>query len=177
VIRKALGESAIVAAGDELHLQPEVVTTDVREFEDALAREDLECALALYRGPFLDGFFVDGAPQFEHWAEQERVRLTSLCQRAQEAVAQRRQAAGDLPGALDALRRLTSTDPYNARFVLWLMQALAATGDRAGALRHAKTHAALLRTEFGAEPDPDVAALAVRLREQPVSLAAQPTSG
>jgi TolB-like protein/DNA-binding SARP family transcriptional activator/Tfp pilus assembly protein PilF len=164
VIRKALGESAIVAAGDELHLQPEVVSTDVHAFEAALAQEDLERALTLYRGPFLDGFFLEGAPEFERWAEQERVRLATCYQRVLEALAQQRQTAGDLTGAVDALRRLTSTDPYNARFALRLMQALAAARDRAAALQHARVHAALLREEFQADPEPEIEAYAARLR-------------
>ena len=32
-------------------------------------------ALELYRGPFLPGFFVADAPEFERWMEEERARL------------------------------------------------------------------------------------------------------
>jgi TolB-like protein/DNA-binding SARP family transcriptional activator/Tfp pilus assembly protein PilF len=167
VIRKALGERAITAVGDELHLQPEVVTTDVREFQDALAENDLERALMIYRGPFLDGFFVDGAPEFERWVEQERTSLTVHHRRTLEEVAQQRQASGDLVGAVEALRRLTHCDPYNSRFALRLMQALAAAGDRAAALQHARVHATLLRDEFQAEPEPEIEAYAELLRVEP----------
>jgi serine/threonine-protein kinase len=58
-------------------------------------------------------------------------------------------------------------DPYNARYAIGLMQALDATGDRAGALQHAATHTAALGNDLGAAPDPGVAALAERLRVNP----------
>ena len=33
-------------------------------------------AAALYDGPFLDGFYLTGAPEFERWVEAERATLT-----------------------------------------------------------------------------------------------------
>jgi serine/threonine-protein kinase len=50
------------------------------------------------------------------------------------------------------------------------MQALAAAGDRAGALQLASAHAALLRSELGAQPDPQIEKLAKELREAPREL-------
>jgi hypothetical protein len=35
-------------------------------------------ATALYRGDFLDGFYLDGSPAFEQWALLERERLRNL---------------------------------------------------------------------------------------------------
>ena len=64
-IRKALGRESVTSAGDDLRLDPEVVWTDVVEFEAALARGDLAEAVELYAGPLLDGFHVHDAPVFE----------------------------------------------------------------------------------------------------------------
>ena len=50
-----------------------------------------------------------------------------------------------------------------------MMAALNASGDRAEALKHASTHAAILRAELDANPDPDVEALAEKLRREPVT--------
>src|SRR3989449_3685365 len=36
---------------------------------------DLAGAVALYGGPFLDGFYLRGSDEFERWAETERGRL------------------------------------------------------------------------------------------------------
>src|SRR5215207_11070648 len=58
VLRRALRDEAIVAAGDELRLNCDVVKTDLDEFEEASRRGDHARAVQLYRGDFLDGFFV-----------------------------------------------------------------------------------------------------------------------
>jgi len=63
----------VVAPGsDPLRLDPAVLSTDIAEFTSRLAAGDLAGAAAIYRGPFLDGFFLSGAPEFERWAERER---------------------------------------------------------------------------------------------------------
>ena len=86
-LRKALGDDAILSAGDELRLNPDVVSTDTASFDAAMARGDHEAAVALYRGPLLDGFFLDDAPEFERWTDRERARLADGYARALEALA------------------------------------------------------------------------------------------
>ena len=55
-----------------LRLNPDRVWSDVREFETARQAGDLERAVELYGGPFLDGFFLTDAQEFERWVENER---------------------------------------------------------------------------------------------------------
>ena len=74
---------------------------------------------------------------------------------------------GDAASAERWSRRLATMDPLNGRYALRLMESLAALGDRAGALRHARVHQALIAEELGSQPDPAVVALAERLREAP----------
>jgi adenylate cyclase len=167
VIRKAIGEDAVLSAGDDLRLNLQVVGTDVGEFESALARGDLERAVKLYAGAFLDGIYLDGNIEFERWVEGERTRLARSYEKALEGLASQCEAAGDLAGAVEAWRRRVQADPYNSRIVLSLMRALESTGDRAGALQHARVHEILLQEEFGAEPDLEIAAYAERLRREP----------
>jgi DNA-binding SARP family transcriptional activator len=167
-LREALGDDALVAAADEIRLDAAHVRCDLWEFEDALARGDLASAIEGYAGPFLDGFFLDGSAEFERWADGERQRLAALHGQALGALAARRSECGDWTGAVELLRRLAIADPYDARVAIRLMEALSASGDRVGALRHADAHAALLRADFGAEPDPGVVALADRLRRGPM---------
>ncbi|TFH62120.1 MAG: hypothetical protein E4G90_09430, partial [Gemmatimonadales bacterium] len=75
LIRKSLGEDAVLSAGDMLRLNAAVVQSDVGAFLDALDSKDRETAVELYKGPFLDGFNASGAPEFERWVESERQRL------------------------------------------------------------------------------------------------------
>ena len=166
-LRKALGEAALVSAGDELRLGLDVVWVDVIEFEAALEVGRLEPAVELYAGAFLDGFFLPDNVEFESWAAHERERLVRAYVGALERLAERAEAVGDSRGAARWWHRLCAEEPDHSRAVLGLMAALAATGDRAGALRHAAKHAEHLKSEYGAMPDPTVTALASRLQGEP----------
>ncbi|HYC51863.1 MAG TPA: hypothetical protein VEB19_12195, partial [Gemmatimonadaceae bacterium] len=77
VIRTTLGESALSSAGEDLVLDSTAVRSDVGDFENAMARGDHATAASLYRGPFLDGFFLSDAPDFEQWVSRERDRLAA----------------------------------------------------------------------------------------------------
>jgi DNA-binding SARP family transcriptional activator/TolB-like protein len=174
VLRKELGPDAFVSAGDEVGLNDEVVGSDVQEFEAAIAAGELERAAALYRGPFLDGFFVAGAAEFERWAESERARLAAQHARAVECLADAEEAAGRPQQAAEWWRRLVALDAYNSRVGMRLMLALDAAGERAAALWFADTHSALLRDELGVEPDDDFDELVARMKRQPVRVPVPP---
>src|SRR5439155_11393471 len=60
-------------------------------------------------------------------------------------------------------------EPLSAPVAVELMSALAAGGDRAGAIRHAAVYETLLRSELDTPPDRAVAALAHRLRGELVA--------
>ena len=51
VVRKALGDDALLACGDDLRLNPERVCTDLAAFEEALDAGDVERAIGEYAGP------------------------------------------------------------------------------------------------------------------------------
>ena len=121
---------------------------------------------AVYHGPFLSGFHLSDADEFEPWAEGERSRLARRYGQALELVAERKMRDGGPLQAVEWWARLAGEDPYNSRIALRYMQALEAAGDRAGALRHASAHSELLRIELGAVPEDEVVALAERLRLQ-----------
>jgi TolB-like protein/DNA-binding SARP family transcriptional activator len=167
VLRKELGENAILSETDHLRLNAAIVDADVAQFETALQREEYERAVALYTAPFLDGFFLPDAPEFEHWIERERVRLAHARATALEALAEAAEARQDLQGAVDWWRRRVEQDPYDSRVALRLMRALASRGNPAGALQHAATHQRLVREEYDTNPSPDVVAFAERLRSEP----------
>jgi DNA-binding SARP family transcriptional activator/TolB-like protein len=166
-LRQALGEDVIVSCGDDLRLNPARLHTEVEDFEAALETGDWVRAVAVYAGPFGDGFHVTDAGEFEYWLEVQRERYAGRYREALERLAEEQAAGGDLLGAAGTWRKLAAEDPFNTRVALRLMRALDAVGDRAAALRHAEVHAGLLREELDATPDPEVEALAAQLREAP----------
>ena len=165
VIRKSLGENAVLAVGDDLRLNPDVVTSDLEGFQRALEGGDREKAVSIYEGPFLDGFFVADAHEFGRWVDGHRERLASLYSTTLERLASDREREGNLRDAVKWWRKLTTHDPFNGRVAVQLMDALEAAGDRAAALAHARVHSNLLRQEFGAPPEPNVAAAERRIRD------------
>jgi len=170
-VRQELGDEAVLVGVDDLRLNATVVASDIADFEDALAAGRHEEAVAAYCGAFLDGFFVSDAPEFERWVEVERQRLAQAYGTALATLAEAAAHGGEPGRAAEWWRKRAALEPLNSLVAARLMTALAQAGDRAGAIQHASVHASLLRHEMDVGPDPDVVALADRLRAE---LAAQP---
>ena len=154
------------AGSDPLRLDPAVVGTDVGEFTSRLAEGDLGAAVALYGGPFLDGFFLTGAPEFERWAERERARLAGEHARALRALAKQAVGQGQDTAEIDIRRKLAAADPLDEQAAADLIRALAAAGDWTGAARAARDYGARFRAELPGEPTVDLVALVERLRRE-----------
>ena len=163
-LKRDTGEEDLVTGYERLVLNLEVVTADVIEFEDALSRQDAALAANLYAGPFLDGVFLDSAPEFEHWLDDVRLRLGQAAERAIERLAADAQKDQDYSAAADWWRRLRQIDPLKTRAIVGLMAALAESGDRAGALRQAESYIRRVREELDGEPSAAVAEYAEALR-------------
>jgi DNA-binding SARP family transcriptional activator len=163
-----------IVAGTELRLDP-AIGSDVGELQDALAAGDHEAAARLYSGVFLEGFYIPGAPEFERWVEDERARLRDAVTRAAEQAAVQADRKGDYAAAVRVWTRLTELDPLSARYAAGRMRVLAAAGDRASALDHARRHEALVRRELDADVDPAIRQLVLALKAERPS--APPVAG
>ena len=151
-LRQALGGGAVRSEGDRLVLDAHRIRSDVVEFEARLDQEGPERAVRIYGGPFLDGFHLRGCSRaFEEWVDEQRSRLSSRYCGALESLATD-------PGLADVMervrrwKRLTEVDPFQTRYAVGLVYALAEAGDPAGALRQATRHADLLDRELGLVP-------------------------
>lgn len=148
---------------DPLQLDGAVITSDLAAFEAALSHGDLAGAVALYRGPFLDGFHLDSA-EFEEWASGERARIAARHRDALFRLAADAEARRDHDAAIEWWRQVATLDPLSGRGALGLMRAMASAGDAAGALRHARVHEMLVKAELGAHVDAEVLAFVARLQ-------------
>jgi DNA-binding SARP family transcriptional activator/TolB-like protein len=165
MLRRDLGSEEAIVGIRDLRLGTDVLTSDVAEFEHALAARDYSRAASVYAGPFLDGFYLPGAGEFERWVEEERRGLEHESDTAFEQCAKVAEARGDHATAVTWWRRMAGRDPINARIAMCLMRAMAAAGDRNGAIRHAAIHQALVGEELGLPADADVVRLAEEIRE------------
>lgn len=178
-LRRELGTSPIDGVS-ELSLLRDVMSADLLDFRAAVASGDHTTAAALYGGPFLDGFFVPGAGEFDRWAEDERVRTMRQAVASIEKLAAAAEAAHDREALVRWTRRLVELDPLSARRALAHMRALEAEGDRDAAIAYGRRYEVLARTD-GDDVDPAVEAEVERLRALPTVIppatsAAQRTS-
>jgi DNA-binding SARP family transcriptional activator len=161
--RRQVGGEGLFLGRKTLRLNPELIQSDVADFDQSIATGALEPAVSLYRGPFLDGFFLKDAPEFERWAEEQRARFARRVTGALRQLAER-DGATDARRAAEWWRRAVEIDPYDSLAALALVRALAAAGDRAGALVAAHRHEDLLKRELGVSPDPAFTDAVARLR-------------
>lgn len=175
-LRAALGETALLSLGDDLQLNGDVVQADVIEFELATRQRDYARAVTIYHGraPFLDGFFLPDAPEFERWVDSVRKRLADTYAAALESLAADAEGRSDFAKAAEWWRSRAAQDPYDSRVAVRLMQALEASGNRAGALQHAALHQRMVHEELGMKSVPEVSALVERLRATPAPAARPP---
>jgi predicted ATPase/DNA-binding SARP family transcriptional activator len=133
---------------------------DVLAFDAALARGEtasLRDAVALYRGPLLEGCMED-------WVLPERQAREEAYLGALEQLGAAALARGDALEAIVLLRRAAAADPLRESAQRLLMQALAVSGDTPAATLVYRELRLRLHRELNAEPDPDTTALFHELR-------------
>ena len=171
-LRKQVGPYFTIER-DSVTANPEAgIRLDVAGLEEALRGGQVETAAALYRGEFLQGFYVRGAPGFEEWASQERERLRLALVDALGGQVERDLAGGAFRAGIEHARRLLALDPLSESAHEQMMLLLAAGGQRSAALVQYETCRAVLAEELGAEPSPQLQATYEQLLkgEQPVGI-------
>jgi len=163
-LRKDLGIEGVIGGAKDLRLDPALVSVDVLEFSSAVSRGDDARAASLYGGPFLDGFHLGGADEFSRWVDVERGALAHDYMRSVESLARTALLRGNAADAVTWWRKITALEPLNARLTMGLMEALFASGDRAGAIKQSHVYQLLVEQELDLPPDKEVMALADRLR-------------
>src|SRR5262249_20088087 len=134
------------------------VEVDVLAYDAALARggrDDLEEAISLYRGPLLQDCV-------EEWVLPEREARAQAYLQALEMLAH--QAGTDPGGAIRYLRLAVAADPLRESTDQKLMEALAAGGDYAAAVKVYRDLRQALHAELNVAPSPETAALFHRIR-------------
>ncbi|MEO8580876.1 MAG: tetratricopeptide repeat protein [Gemmatimonadales bacterium] len=155
-IRRNLGGEVIIAIGQELKLNPELVTVDVWQFDDAIHDRQWAVAAGLWKGIPLDGFSFGESCELETRIDAERARVLLEYQTAMEFLADLAARDGDHSQDVTWRRRLASSDPLSAGRTKKLMLALAAAGDRAAAVKQARLYQTLVREELEMEPDGEI---------------------
>ncbi|MFN8464547.1 MAG: BTAD domain-containing putative transcriptional regulator [Caldilineaceae bacterium] len=147
-------EPYLLVSRQNLALNPNAdIDLDARQFERQLAAGELATAVALYRGDFLAGFYLDGSPAFEQWALLERERLRNLVLSAYGRLVDQAATAGQLDAAIAYAQRLLQLDALHEPTHRQLMRLLTQTGQRSAALAQYEICRKLLLSELGVAPD------------------------
>jgi DNA-binding SARP family transcriptional activator/Tol biopolymer transport system component len=170
-LRRHLSEGVLISRGtEELGVDAARTRSDVRAFEAAIAAEAWEEALGHYQGELLEGLHVAGAAPFTDWVGRERERLREAAAAAAWQCAHRLISRGYLVEAERAGQVALRLVPTDESAVRTFIEALAAGGDRAGALRFYDKFAGVLAQELEVEPARETRAVAERIRNGEVTV-------
>jgi DNA-binding SARP family transcriptional activator len=176
-LRTAVGDSGLVIERSQVALDPTTSRVDLADVE-RLARSsrpsDLESAAALARGPFLAGFALRDSPAFDDWQAARAARVDRTVGGILERLALARLEAGNAGGAVEAARRRVALDPLDELGQRRLIEMLARSTDRTGAIRQYREAVALFDRELGVAPLRETTELYDAIRED--RLTAGPTA-
>ncbi len=173
-LRRVLGRDAIPTRGCELVIPEDApLVVDAIELSAAASRRDDARVTALYKGAFLDGFYINDSDEFDDWRDRERARFARLF----AASAARR---------CEELAEICAWEECRALAERWLDVELASPQAGAMLLRAiagpgtAQAHAEVLTAyqglvrrldrELGVAPDAEVMAVVVRAQNSRGSL-------
>lgn len=123
-----------------------------------------EEGLSLYRGDFLQGFYLHNAALFEEWMLTQREEYRLMALRGLEQLAAHHLAAGSYARGLTASRRLLAMEPWSEQGHVLQMKLLARDGQRTAALEQYQNLRTLLAEELQVEPLPATTALYEQIR-------------
>jgi DNA-binding SARP family transcriptional activator len=98
--RRALNADDLFVGSSDLRINSERLSSDVQDFERAVAVGDLERAASIYKGPFADGFFLTGSREFEDWATAQRAQLAGIMAGVLDRLGDAAEALGDMRRAV-----------------------------------------------------------------------------
>ncbi len=155
-LRKNLGDYLLITRAT-VAISPEAeVRLDVRDLDEHIRLGQIEAAVELYQGEFLQGFYLRGARVFDRWAAQERERLHLAVVDALHRQVDHDLAGGAFRAGIERAQRLLALDPLQETAHRQMMLLLAASGQRSAALSQYETCRELLIEELGAEPSLEV---------------------
>lgn len=146
-------------------LNPAAITFDVADFRRLAAAHEHAEALALYHGPFLDGIYLNQAPDFERWVDGERADLMRTAVASAKAEADRLEGEAQHRRAAEYWAMALDPDPTAVEPRRRLIAALAAAGEFAAALEQARQHHEAM-AELELPPADEITVLVEELRRQ-----------
>ncbi len=152
----------IISDADQLKLKPSApfwLDTEIFEKVTAITSRGLSQAIDLYRGDFLDGFYLKDSPGFEAWTRSTRDHFRRLYLTTLRRLAELYESDKQLEQAIACIQMLLATDPLQEEAYAHLMRLSWASGKRIEALRQYEHLCTILAQELAIKPSPTTQAL------------------
>lgn len=158
-----------------VHFAPTVpITIDVRTFADLMLQNDATAwaqAVELYRASFLEGVYIDNAPELENWLSYEQHTWQQQVTHLLDRLITQHSTTAAYADALRYARRLVVLEPWREEAHRQVMLLLMRNGQLSAALAQYHRCRQILWAELAVEPAQSTQALYVRLQgmaRQPV---------
>ena len=129
------------------------VDSDLTDFRAVVDDRRWDDAVALYRGPLLEGVRPRDIPEFENWLETERQALHGRWREAVLRLAAGREAGAAYGAAADLVERLCAADPYDEEALRRYLRYLHLDGQKDKALHAYQVFESRIAQELGASPE------------------------
>lgn len=151
-----------------VQFQPETSTVvDILTVTELAAHDDFLAwaqAVDLYRAPFLEGIYLDDAPELENWLLREQERWQQQAASLLDRLIAHHTDEGEFNRALGYARRLVELEPWREEAHCRVMMLLARTGQISAALAQYQICHRVLWSELAVEPAQSTQALYRRLQ-------------
>ncbi len=152
-LRAGLDREPLTRVGNRISINPELsVWHDLHELDTAYKKAEIRAlrrAASLYRGPFLDGCYMD-------WALDRRKAIEEQVAQACYLVAQHDLEAGHAQEAVEYASRTLDIEPTRQDALVILLRAHIMAGRPASAVAQCDHFVKLLKREYDAEPTVEV---------------------
>ena len=164
-------------------------TIDIVEFQDLIKKtrdhdhenldsciacsERLERAAKLYKGDFLEQFYLPNSPTFEEWVIRYRENLQRQMSEVLRGLISIQEKQNNLRAACEYARKLVALEPWSEGNHRLLMRLLALSGNRSAALKQYHTCQQILATELGVDPAKETIDLYEQIKEWKLDIPSQ----
>jgi len=159
--------ACLVVDRHTVHFQPVIgATIDVHTFARQAAQADptaWAAAVALYRAPFLEGIYLDNAPELENWLLYERERWQGAVVNLLNRLVTYHTAQAAYGDALTYAQKLLRIEPWSEETHRQVMLLQARLGQTSAALAQYERCRQLLCAELAVEPAQETERLRARL--------------
>lgn len=156
ILRRHLGDYLDISR-ETVRIKPEAqIYFDLADLQEKLACGQIEQAMKIYHGDFLQGFHLRDAPDFEEWVRWESDRARSPFLKALHSAADAAMADGEYSRGMVFLHRLHELDPLDESAHEKSMLLLALDGQRGAALAQYERCCAVLQAELDILPSEEI---------------------